>query len=353
MAVILLVLFSGCNSLQNTLNLQKPTASLKNVRLENISENSADLVFDVEIENPYPVALQMTSFDYEVASQAGYLFSGTADITGTVPAKSKMTVSLPAKPHYLDVVTAFEGISPGWKIPYQADVGLSMNAPDAEAKRLSSKKTGELEVPSIPKVEDVEKFIYTYEIDGLFVQTGDLICTTIGGDEPVSGQLWSVIGMIIPGDVDHIIVYIGPGGRCVEEGGKLYANKFEVKNKTWDVKKMYDDRGTIIDKLYGVVYPLAGQRISREEEAKIRHSVAMYCLNEAKARTPYNFNYFDSKTNKALYCSQLAHKAYLRSGIDLNTGKGLKGFPITDKIVYPQVIWEGWEHKKAGQIMTH
>ena len=32
--------------------------------------------------------------------------------------------------------------------------------------------------------------IYSYEISGLQVKTGDLICTTDGGDSIIAGQFW-------------------------------------------------------------------------------------------------------------------------------------------------------------------
>ena len=153
--VTLMVLLSGCDSLQNALNPQKPKASLKDVRLENISPDSANLLFDVEIENPYPVALSMTNIDYDVTSKAGHLFSGKADIAGTVPAKGTKMLSLPVKLSYLDVVRAFKGVSPGSKIPYKADVGLSVDAPALGMIRLPLNKTGELDVPAIPKAGDI------------------------------------------------------------------------------------------------------------------------------------------------------------------------------------------------------
>ena len=154
-----MVLFAGCDTLQNALTIQKPKANLKGLKLENISLDSASLLFDVEIENPYPVDLPMVNVDYGVTSNANKLFSGKADIEGTVPAKSTKMVSLPAKISYLDVVNAFKGIRPGSKIPYQADVGLSVNTSALGVIRLPLNKTGELAVPAIPKVSDIEKII--------------------------------------------------------------------------------------------------------------------------------------------------------------------------------------------------
>ena len=192
--------------------------------------------------------------------------------------------------------------------------------------------------------------VHTYVIDGLKVQTGDLICTnTTMGRSVFAGLFYRLYGMMIPGPVDHVIVYVGPGGRCVEAGAKLRVMTFEMTGDTWDASKLAEVRGDIRDILYGVAYPLAGRALSSEEEARIRQGVANYCLKQARARKPYNVVFTDSMTDKAFYCSQLAYKAYLEQGIDLNTGQGAPDIPGLDSIVYPQEIWAGCEHQRAPQ----
>jgi len=190
--------------------------------------------------------------------------------------------------------------------------------------------------------------VYTYTIDGLTVRTGDLICTSTGGQSMPGGLFWKLFGEMVYGDVDHIAVYVGPGGRCVEAGPKFRVNTFEIVGNTWDAVKMTDTRGYILDNLYGVVYPLAGRPLKREKEDRIRGSVASYCVRQAEAKKLYNPIFVDSKTDDAFYCSQLAYKAYLKEGIDLNTNKGLPDVPGTESIVFPQEIWMGFEHVKAG-----
>ena len=188
--------------------------------------------------------------------------------------------------------------------------------------------------------------IHNYTINGLPVQTGDLICTTDGGEEFISGQFWRLIEKLIPGDVDHIAVYIGPEGRCVEAGAKCRVITFDVMDNKWDAYKMKKER-RLIDTLYGVAYPLKDKNLTEDEEERIRTSVASYCLFQAEAEKPYNLNFFDSQTDRAFYCSQLAYKAYLPHGIDLNTGKGVPNIPGTDRIIFPQEIWSGCSNKKA------
>ncbi len=189
--------------------------------------------------------------------------------------------------------------------------------------------------------------VHTYQIDGLPVQTGDLICTTTGGRSVFAGFLWRMFGMVIPGPVDHIAVYVGPGGRCVEAGAKLCVSTFEVPDNTWNDLEMVEVRGPLFDSLYGIAYPLAGRALAREEEARIRCAVARYCLQQAGK--PYNPLFTESQTDAAFYCSQLAYKAYLEQGIDLNTGQGVPNIPGLESIVFPQEIWVGCVHAKAPE----
>ncbi len=189
--------------------------------------------------------------------------------------------------------------------------------------------------------------LYDYEINGIAVRTGDLICTVDGGGESILGQFWRAIGKLLPGAVDHIAVYVGPAGRCVEAGAKGRVVAFHVKDGNWDAESMTEERGLLIDTLYGVAYPLEGRNLSSEEMDKIRREVADYCLRQAEAGKPYNLNYLDSSTEERFYCSQLAYKAYLRMGLDLNTGVDIPDIPGTDRIIYPQEIWAGCPHKRA------
>ncbi len=189
--------------------------------------------------------------------------------------------------------------------------------------------------------------VYEYEINGIHVQTGDLICTTDGGADNIKGQFWRLIGKLIPGDIDHIVIYVGPGGRCVEAGAKGRVITFAIERDRWDSGALYDQRW-ISDTLCGIAFPLAGRDMSSQKMTEIRVGVAEYCIEQANKKKPYNLNFLDSKTDNAFYCSQLAYKAYLKYGIDLNTGEGVPDIPFTDSIIFPQEIWSGCEHTQLG-----
>ena len=111
----------------------------------------------------------------------------------------------------------------------------------------------------------------------------------------------------------------------------------------WNSASLLDQR-LLVDQLYGIAYPLDNRGLSSEEENAIRETVATFCL--AQIGKPYNFNFLDSSTEGAFYCSQLAYKAYLKQGIDLNSGRGVPETPGTGSIIFPRAVWESCTHQR-------
>ena len=187
--------------------------------------------------------------------------------------------------------------------------------------------------------------VHKYKINDIAVETGDLICTVDGNPSSLVGQFWWFVGKLIPGGVDHIAIYVGPGGRCVEAGANGKVITFEVPNSEWDAPAMFEQR-YIIDELYGVAYALKERDVTTKQKKKIRIDVGNYCLQQARDEKPYNLNFFDSDTEDAFYCSQLAYKAYIRHHIDLNTEKGIPNIPFSKSIVFPQEVWASCHNKR-------
>jgi cell wall-associated NlpC family hydrolase len=191
--------------------------------------------------------------------------------------------------------------------------------------------------------------IYTYQINGMPVQTGDIICTMNGKPDILPGEFWRLIGRLVPGDVDHVAIYLGPNGRCAEAGAKGVIT-FEIPNGEWDTERMARQRGLLFDTFYGIAAPLDVLGYSEEDEIHLRMAIAKYVL--AQVGKPYNLNFFNSETEEAFYCSQLMYKAYQTIGINLNTGLAMEQLPGTNQIIYPQEIWEGFSHRQS-QILHH
>lgn len=186
--------------------------------------------------------------------------------------------------------------------------------------------------------------IYTYQINDMTVQTGDVICTMNGKPDILPGEFWRLIGRLVPGDVDHVAVYLGPEGRCAEAGAKGVIT-FDVPDGVWDTERMARQRGLLFDTFYGIVSPLDVLGYSEEDEIHLRAAIANYVL--AQVGKPYNLNFFNAETEDAFYCSQLVYKAYQTIGVNMNTGLSMEQLPGTNQIIYPQEIWEGFSHRQT------
>ena len=148
----------GCEPVQQLLaGMPKPSAHLTGMQFGPVDLQSATLLFDVEIENPYTVPLPLVNLDYAVASGQIRLFEGKVDMQTTIPAKGRQSVRLPVKIGYMDFLNAFaqlKDIRPGASIPYTADVGLSLHTEALGPMRLPLKKTGSATVPQWPSADD-------------------------------------------------------------------------------------------------------------------------------------------------------------------------------------------------------
>lgn len=189
--------------------------------------------------------------------------------------------------------------------------------------------------------------VFEHEFEGLAVQTGDLLCMTDGDTSSIQGQFWRLLGTLLPGPVDHIVIFCGPEGRCVE-AGPGGVTMFEMAGATWQPEPLAKQRGRFLDRIHGVAYPLRGRGLGSQEELGIRVQVAAYCL--AQVGKPYNLNFLNAETDESFYCSQLAYKAYQSQGIDLNAGMHLPGLPHTDSIIFPRELWEGLPHQLVERI---
>ncbi|GAB1596838.1 hypothetical protein [Lysobacter claricitrinus] len=188
-----------------------------------------------------------------------------------------------------------------------------------------------------------------YEIDGLPIRTGDILCMRDGGRGGFFRRLWTAIGALIPGEVDHCALYVGPNGRFIEadiHGVTLLT----MPGNHWDADALVGKR-LFVDTLVGVAYPLQGRGLTAEEERRVRESVAAYCLAHATADTPFNFNLFNATNPNRAYCSQLIADAYRNEGIELDTKRGVPRWRIFRRAVFPQALWAGSPHRRVPEPM--
>ena len=186
--------------------------------------------------------------------------------------------------------------------------------------------------------------IHEHAYDGLPVQTGDIICTQNGEPHSLAGQFWYTVGRLVPGEIDHVAVYVGPEERLVEAAASGVI-AYAMPGDTWDAFATRKVRA-LRDTLIGAAYPLAGLDLAPGEETRIRESVAEFCL--AQVGKGYNPVYPLAETDDWFYCSQLVYRAYQAHGIDLNCNRGVPRGPGLNQIIFPEEIWQACPHRRVG-----
>ena len=147
------LLLTGCQEAKNLLSaVQKPTIKMTGLNIDEVATESATVIFDVEVENPYSVSLPLTNLDYTVSTNGTKFMSGNSAAQQLIPANSTKAVSLPVTVNYTDIIKAAKSIKTGSStIPYKADVDLSVTTPVLGDISIPVSKEGELKLPELDK----------------------------------------------------------------------------------------------------------------------------------------------------------------------------------------------------------
>jgi LEA14-like dessication related protein len=150
---VLAAVLAGCQSMEESLSLRKPTARLMGVQFREADAFSATLVFDVQIVNHYPADLPLLRFDYALSSRGRRFATGSPELGIIIPVSGSQTVSLPARIDYVNTLRILGGVRPGATIPYEAQVNLLVDTPRLGSIMLPLERSGELRLPEVSEID--------------------------------------------------------------------------------------------------------------------------------------------------------------------------------------------------------
>ncbi len=155
-ALLLAVSLPACSELQELgkalLPSDKPTLAIADVRLSGLSLQSVTLQLDLDVSNPYDVALPLAALDWTLGSGGTRLLDGQAAPGAPVPARGVLRVPLSVAVPFDGLLALLPDLRPGVVVPWEAQVGLSVDAPLVGRLRLPVTARGELPVPAVPQV---------------------------------------------------------------------------------------------------------------------------------------------------------------------------------------------------------
>lgn len=153
LALLVAALLPGCETVKTVVETApKPSARIVGANLRNLTFEKVDLVFDVEVSNPYAVALPLAGLAYSISSGERAIVRGNVKPSGSIPARGSQIIQLPALVNFAAVTKVLGGVRPGSVLPYRADLTLSVNAPILGPVDLPLSDSGDLPIPAMPQI---------------------------------------------------------------------------------------------------------------------------------------------------------------------------------------------------------
>jgi precorrin-6B methylase 2/LEA14-like dessication related protein len=160
--------FTGCRTNQQVRHFDKPTARIVDLKFKNVQIEYATLLFEIEVNNPYPVDLPLRRLNYSLTSGGNIFLTATAAHSVTIAPNKKELVTLPDEVIYARLLRSLKGKA-GSIIPYRAELQLWVDAPNQGLIKLPLRREGTLALPEAVEMI-VEGRIY-HSLDVPFVFT--------------------------------------------------------------------------------------------------------------------------------------------------------------------------------------
>jgi LEA14-like dessication related protein len=150
---LMVLLFSSCQTLQQLASIQQPTLEADNVRLSNLSFEAADLILDVKINNPNPVGVSLTGFDYDLQIAGASLVKGDQKSKQTISAGGQSTLQIPVTLVFKDLYQAVQTLKNQDSAMYKIACGLVFNLPVLGQIRIPVSQSGHLPMIKLPQIK--------------------------------------------------------------------------------------------------------------------------------------------------------------------------------------------------------
>lgn len=147
------LVMNGCATVRDIAGIVKPGVRLKDVRLAALSFDSADLLVDVNIENPNPlVPIALTGVDYNVKINDISFLRGDRPHELRIDPLGGTVFQIPVTLNYQNLYDTFQSLRKQDVTGYKLDCGLSFDLPGLGAVRVPLSASGELPAVKIPSI---------------------------------------------------------------------------------------------------------------------------------------------------------------------------------------------------------
>lgn len=149
----ILLLLSGCSALNDlTKNIQKPEVSVGNVRVTGFDFQQIELTYDLEIENPNALTVDLLRYDYELKLNESSFVKGQQAARTTIEASGNSRIEVPVSLNYQQVYNAVASLRGADEASYSFLSTLTFDLPVLGRTNVPIKKRGDIPLLQMPDI---------------------------------------------------------------------------------------------------------------------------------------------------------------------------------------------------------
>lgn len=169
LCIIAAILFtlSSCSTLQDiSNNVQKPSVSVQDVRVTNFNFQEIELTYDIKMNNPNAVSVQMLGYNYRLDTNGNTLVSGQQNKKLTINGSGQSSFSIPTTVRFDDLYGAIQAYRSKDETAYQFSSNLIFDLPVLGKTELPIEKNGTIPVLRMPDIRLLDWSVESLSFSG-------------------------------------------------------------------------------------------------------------------------------------------------------------------------------------------
>ncbi len=146
-------LVSGCNTLRDLSNIQKPSVRYSNMSIDDISFSDVTLLFDFEVDNPNNFGVSADQYRYEFFINGKEFVTGIQTENLNIRGESKSIIQVPVSLTFSEVFDTIGSVARQDSIAYRISSEVQFDIAGIGTQRVPVSAEGDLPIPKIPRIE--------------------------------------------------------------------------------------------------------------------------------------------------------------------------------------------------------
>lgn len=149
---VFIFITSSCSTIKDLASIKEPSLAVSDVQVSNISLQDIELTFDVDVDNPNAVAINLDSYNFDFLIDDNSFIKGDQPLNTEIKSSTSSTVQIPVRFTFKDLYQTFSSIKEQDETEYNLNAVIAVNLPILGLTEIPLNKSGTFPVVKPPKI---------------------------------------------------------------------------------------------------------------------------------------------------------------------------------------------------------